>query len=374
LKETTIKMPTGYLHVSGRQILDSSNTPVKLTGLYSAWWDTINLALFQYIAANGGNCLRVYFIPWGDIETSENVYDMAQMETWAGYAKATGIYLILSINEFGLGNGRPSWAAISDAYTDEVGFFDQTNGTYNTMRTQFSNFLIHLAQTFNNNPFVILGLSNEPFGNGSFVNHDSGYNNSAWQNIMFAKYSSTMSWLSTQLANSGYYDNPTIVPNPLLWYASVGTDLSTNSIWDGHDYLTYQYNDLATWESQLQQIKARCSGKPLIMCEWSYVDLYFTPRPDLPDWATVQTQLTAMNSYMQANTNGFTWYSIGSLYGNTNPTFSQAQSNWIIANVMVGGTGPVVNGGTKLMVNSVPSGIPITIDGVNYTTPITRSY
>ena len=338
-------LATGYLKRSGTQILDSDNKPVILTGPFSASWIEIDgyvgtkgymtLADFQTVAAspNLGNCIRINALQWANFEPSNGSYsaaEFAQIDKLVTWAQQTGVYLWLSFGEFTLTNygcQPPSWIAVSDPTTDEIGFYTPTNSKYNAMRSAYQTFLATFANRYKNNPFVLIETSNEPFITGEIP--------AASQNAMWANYANVCSTLASAMISAGY-NNPVIIPFPNFWSANSYTDVTTpNAFWDAHAYtqtMTGYQNGIIFLASIFQT----ALGRPWILGEWGYVTSSFTMIWDQTSWSTIVTYLKT------APLNGYMWYQYLELYGMIYALFTQAQSNWFLANLMLGGTGPVV--------------------------------
>jgi hypothetical protein len=404
-------MVTGYLHVSGTSLLDSSNNPVKLSGMltgnffpfvvnqvnYNYSPPLFNNAMFAQIANNDGNVLRINQLTWGDLEPTNGGWNTAlfnYLDQLVAWATANKIYIILSTSEFVYNSGSsvPSWitdisGVSSNLSTFEIDFFDMTQTAYNPVRAAYAVFVSYIANRYANNPFVIFELFNEPYQMGENTIANSNQANLSWLEGQVTNFAQTCGYLISQILANTSYANPIIIGHnacvadynlygsgfsyPHIAYSGVTYN---NVIWDFHGYMANAYpggsgfvsgGSFASWQSELTGVAAKIAsgmGNPVLVGEWGYTE---------DDWETecsasdgcdsgFETYITNMINQLKATSGvvGYVWYGNVFLYGSpyTDPplpssyiNYSLAETTWLLANVMAGGTGPVV-------ISSVPTG------------------
>jgi hypothetical protein len=382
-----LELTTGFLHTSGTQLLDNNNQSVILTGWWNSIWKyylddgngnsklgstgCLSLADFQRIADNGGNVIRINELPWDSFEPSQgniNPIQIGILDTLAEWALQTRVYLIISGGLDSSDSVFPTWIAKSDRSTDEVGLYDTANTNYNNVRAAYTNFMVYLANRYKNNPFIILELSNEPFNGNTISNNYRNYNapSITWNNAMSQKYAATQSAIATAMHNVGYL-NPVIIPHPWLnFYATVRTDFtSSNCVWDFHFYYINS-TSMAQWQSDINGYISTYIGfgKPLIAGEWAYVNSNYELFSNLTNFQSIQT--TIHDYLFTKSICGMCFYGLTYLYGglayiwfgpNTqtnNPYPNETVSNWLMSNIMIGGTG-VPN--VDIVIDPIPENI-----------------
>lgn len=352
---------TAYLHSSGTKILSSTGNDMTLTGVFygvyspliSDYWggaNAITNTSFTRISLNGGNMMRINMISWGDLETAKGVYDsttFAQLDTLATWAQQNQVYLILSMAELCYsGYTIPAWVSPTgvSVSTFEAGFYDKTNSAYDSARTDYIECMVYMADRYASNPYVLLEPFNEPFQGNTLL---SGWSTSQ-KTTVSANYASTMEDIVDAMAAAGY-SNPVVIPMPWVnYYGITSSDVDrTNIIWDHHPYLV-EGDSVATYESNINGIISMVNGwgKPIILGEWGYVDSGYIATDTIANW---QSTLTTLYSYLRSTAlNGYLWYASSMLYGeqaqyvwNSGTAYiSETNSNWVLSNMMVGGTVP----------------------------------
>jgi hypothetical protein len=236
------------------------------------------------LAGAGDNFFKVDAIPWGAFETSPGNYTgngiltiMDQLAQWCQGAK---MYFTLRFNTFsgndygisaGPGSTWPSYLHTGDSSnTFEAGFYSGTgsgrNTAYDDARTDFSNMLAFLANRYKNNPYVLIGMQNEP------GNPNGG------SNFTSANYASVCSAFYTAIYATGY-SNLVLVEHPWCNYGNSNpTDITgANVVWEGDAYIQPNTNPtLAAWQTAVTTYfitpYMTNLNRPFILSEWGILN------------------------------------------------------------------------------------------------------
>ena len=368
-------MVTGYLHCNGTKILDSNNNPVVLRGVAPAGWaipsytSEWTLPNFNEMATHGINYVRLALVGWGLLETSQpsggitamptsSNFDAAHL-TWfdklASYCQTYGIYFKMDFSEFsahdanytnpGAGTNWPSWLTGVDSNPDtfETNFYKSSSSAYAAARTAFQNMLVFIAQRYAANPFVIIGLENEPFASNS---NDSNQQDQPTTNA----YISVCNQLYSAIYGTGY-QNPVVICMPWsMWGTGTTKPTGANFIWEMHLYWNEPpaTQTLAVWQSDVQYyfVEAYMSNfnMPIIIGELCQA---YSPNwgVDITSSDVYTNTQAAMNTLASLGIAGSSWMDYEALYWgvstDTGLFSTQAGTDQLLVILSTGSTGPV---------------------------------